>query len=104
MLKRFMLGAAIAAVLTAPAFAQSYYGGAGSGNLVSPSGVPITAGTPAYLGPGAAYAQVKPGTSYYAPGAGANAFAYQPRAYRGHRLGGTYCRGARCDYNPYTTQ
>lgn len=104
MLKKFMLGAALAAMLAAPALAQSYYGGAGSGNIVSPSGAPVTAGTPAYLGPGPAYAHVRAGGGYYTPGG--NAYAYQPRARRGngtiddkvYQPGGSYWREMRRQY------
>lgn len=101
MLKNFMLGAALAAMLAAPAFAQAYDPSAGSGNIVSPNGTPVTAGTPAYLGPGKAYAHVPPGGGYaYAPGWYGNAYAYQPRARRGgasindkvYQPGGSYQR------------
>jgi hypothetical protein len=99
MLKRLMIGAALAAVLATPAFAQAYYGGAGSGNIVSPNGAPVSAGTPAYVGGSAkAYAHVPPAGGYSTPGF--NAFAYQPRARRGdatindqvYQPGGSYWR------------
>jgi len=77
MLKKIMLGAALAGMLATPALAQAYYGSMGSGNIVSPNGTPVTAGTPAYVGRShTAYEHVKSGGGSSAPGF--NAFAYQP--------------------------
>lgn len=102
MLKKFMLGAALAAMFAAPALAQSYDPEIGSGNIVGPGGGAVTAGTPAYLTPHSkAYAHVQSGGGYaYAPGWGSNAYAYQPRARRGdasindkvYQPGGSYWR------------
>ena len=100
-----MIGAAFAAMLATPAFAQAYYGGAGSGNIVSPNGVPVTANTPAYVGGSTtAYAHAKSGGGYSTPGA--NAFACQPRARRGdstindqiYQPGGSYWREMRREH------
>jgi hypothetical protein len=51
MLKRLMIGLAIAGLSAAPALAQKYVPEAGSGNIVKgPGGGPVTADTPPYVG------------------------------------------------------
>ena len=79
MLKKIVIGAALAAMVATPALAQAYDPDAGSGNIVSPNGAHVYADTPPYLGQsGEAYAHMAPGGGYYAPG---GAYAYSP----GHR-------------------
>lgn len=88
MLKNIMRAAALVAMTATPALAQVYNPDAGSGNIVSPNGAHVYADTPAYLPnahSGQAYAHVKPGGGYYAPG---GAYAYVPSPsgrYRGPR-------------------
>ena len=91
MLKKLMIGAAFAAMIAAPALAQSYDPSAGSGNIVSPNGGPVTAETPPYLGPGNAYAHVGPGGGFTA----GSAYAYAPRRPHGQ------CRTYHCDPSQY---
>jgi hypothetical protein len=66
MLKKIVIGVALAGIFAAPALAQKYVPEAGSGNLVQgPGGAPVTGETPPYVGQrsGEAYNYDKPSTT-----------------------------------------
>ncbi len=81
MMKKIMIGAALAALVVGPALAQSYNPSSGSGNLVGPPNKPYSGP----IGPGGRSDLGQPGPAYngtfaygYSGANGYDAYAYAP--------------------------